>query len=810
MQNLSIKQKTFGLFGVLILATLIASGMIFASLDKAGEDADITNALGRQRMLSQAMGKTALGNAMAKSRKKTIEQNIVQLNRYITKMRANYTKYVVVPVKKAGLQISMEPDTLKHPGVPFPATYTRIVNTAFAKGQDFQIDILSKDPVNADKTLKTDLDKAAWETLKKDPKQVVSRVYEEEGKLYIGLYTADLATVKPCASCHAAIKGRKFNIGDMLGIRSFRLLYSADVGMGRSELNAKLDEYENLKKIFAQTLNAMEKGGEYPADLMGRHMKKVPAIDDREIQNKIKQAQVKFNQLNIQVKKLEVAEVNSLPYRLAQEKILSGSNELRGVSDELVNLYTQVAIKNQTQIRWAVIINLVVVLIILFGIGMYLARAVVNPMVKLAGVMGGVAQGNFMQEKLPVHSSDEMGKLAQTYNTMLDTMRDIVNQSEDIAAGNLSKQYEMKGDLAHAFEKMTQELRDKQEADEKFKAMAEERQTLADDLQKKVDHLLVVVSAAAKGDLTRKIPAMGKDGVGQMSVGLQIFFKRLSESMAAITETANNLARSAKEISSAVSDQASVAQQNSSSVTEISSTVEELAASSSQVAERANAVAEISSNALRESERGMQAMENLKSKMDLISEDNQASIKEIVDLGKRSNEIGKVMEIINNIADQTKLIAFNAAIEASSAGEAGKRFGVVAVEIRRLADNVMESTGDIQVKIDEIQQAINRLVVASESGSKRIYEGAELTGQTIEELERLVDGAKAASDSAQQISLSTGQQKTATDQVLTALKEIVNGSRQSSNAIRQTSSVTSKLSEMSNDLKNMVGKFKIS
>ncbi len=803
MQNLSIKQKTYGLFGILILATTIASGMIFASLNKAGEDADITNALGRQRMLSQAMGKTALGNAMAKSRKKTIERNVSQLDRYMTNMRANYTKYVIVPMKKAGIQISMEPETLKHPGVPFPATYTRIVNSAFAKNQDFQIDILSKDPVNADKTLKTDLDKAAWEALEKDPKQVVSRVYEEDGKLYIGLYTADIATIKPCASCHAAIKGRKFRIGEMLGIRSFRLLYSSDVGMGKSELNAKLDEYNRLKKIFEQTLNAMQNGGEYPTDLMGRNMNMVPAIDAPEAQNKIKEVQAKFNSLNAQVKNLEIAEVNSLPYRMAQQKILSGSNELRSASNDLVNLYTQIANRNQTRIRWAVIVNLVVVLIILFGMGVYLTRAVVNPMIKLAGVMEGVAQGNFVQDKLPVHSSDEVGKLAQTYNTMLDTMRDVVNQSEDIAAGNLSKQYEMKGDLAHAFEKMTQELRDKQAADEKFKAMA-------DDLQKKVDHLLVVVSAAAKGDLTRKIPAMGKDAIGQMSGGLQVFFKRLSESMAAITQTANNLARSAKEISSAVSDQASVAQQNASSVTEISSTVEELAASSSQVAENANAVAEISSNALRETERGMEAMENLKSKMDLISEDNQASIKEIVDLGKRSNEIGKVMEIINNIADQTKLIAFNAAIEASSAGEAGKRFGVVAVEIRRLADNVMESTGDIQIKIEEIQQAINRLVVASETGSKRIHEGAELTGQTIEELERLVDGSKSAADSAQQISLSTGQQKTATDQVLTALKEIVNGSRQSSTAIRQTSSVTSKLSEMSNDLKNMVSKFKIS
>ncbi|MBI4389472.1 MAG: methyl-accepting chemotaxis protein, partial [Nitrospinae bacterium] len=280
-------------------------------------------------------------------------------------------------------------------------------------------------------------------------------------------------------------------------------------------------------------------------------------------------------------------------------------------------------------------------------------------------------------------------------------------------------------------------------------------------------------------------------------------------SLGAILKASDTLSRSANEISSAVQDQASVSAQQSSSVSEISSTVEELSQSSSQVAGNANHVAEFSANALRESERGVETLETLKAKMDEITDDNHAGIKEIVDLGKKSNEIGKVKEIINNIADQTKLIAFNAAIEASSAGEAGKRFGVVAVEIRRLADNVMESTGEIQGKIDEIQQAINRLVITSEKGSKRIQEGTQLTAQTIDELEKLVEGAKATADAAAQISLSTRQQKTATDQVLLALKEIVKGSRQSSSAIKQTSAVTAKLSEMSNELKVMLGKFKV-
>src|SRR5208282_1481072 len=163
----------------------------------------------------------------------------------------------------------------------------------------------------------------------------------------------------------------------------------------------------------------------------------------------------------------------------------------------------------------------------------------------------------------------------------------------------------------------------------------------------------------------------------------------------------------------------------------------------------------------------------------------------------------------NSIADQTKLIAFNAALEASSAGEAGKRFGVVAVEIRRLADSVMESTGEIEGKINEIQEAINRLVIASEKGSKGIQEGMDYSDQTADLLFGIVDAAQTTTDAAKQISLSTQQQKTASSQVVVALREIVAGSSQSTDAINQISALTRKLSKLSDNLRETVAIFKL-
>jgi len=167
------------------------------------------------------------------------------------------------------------------------------------------------------------------------------------------------------------------------------------------------------------------------------------------------------------------------------------------------------------------------------------------------------------------------------------------------------------------------------------------------------------------------------------------------------------------------------------------------------------------------------------------------------------------MEIINAIADHTKLIAFNAALEASSAGEAGKRFGVVAVEIRKLADSVMESTGEIESKINEIQEAINRLVIASEKGAKGIQEGMEYSNQTAGILSGIVGDAQATTDAAKQISLSTRQQKTASSQAVSALRDIMAGTEQTTESVNEVVNISIKLAKLSNGLRELVEKFKL-
>lgn len=300
-----------------------------------------------------------------------------------------------------------------------------------------------------------------------------------------------------------------------------------------------------------------------------------------------------------------------------------------------------------------------------------------------------------------------------------------------------------------------------------------------------------------------------RNEIGELAGWFNKHIHNLKKVVGDVNSMTDQVNASANDIAAAVEEQAAITSEQSASLSEITATMEELSASSSQIADNANAVAHTSKSTLDESERGVAALNQLRGKMDEITSDNNRNISEILELDRKSKEIGKIMSIINDIADQTKMIAFNAAIEAASSGEAGKRFGVVAVEIRRLADNVTESTGEIESKIEEIQKSINRLVIASENGSKVINEGSQAATLTLSELMNIVEGAKLASESAMQISLSSQQQKTASSQVLKALTEIDLGLHQSSASIRQTSMATHSLTDMSDVLKTKLGVFKL-
>ncbi|MBI9092831.1 MAG: HAMP domain-containing protein [Desulfobacterium sp.] len=326
---------------------------------------------------------------------------------------------------------------------------------------------------------------------------------------------------------------------------------------------------------------------------------------------------------------------------------------------------------------------------------------------------------------------------------------------------------------------------------------------------KPVSGIMVVSKQLSKGDLRNTVEVTSKDEMGLLSETINFMILSVREMVGKLVEVVTRLTANSEQINKALQDQVSSASEQSASVSEITSTMAEFSASSKQISEHADTVLTIAEEALNHANEGENSVSLVTDKMKDIHTDNENTVKGIHELGNKTREIAKIMEIINNIADQTKLIAFNAALEASSAGEAGKRFGVVAIEIRRLAENVESSTRETEKRITEIQDAVENMMLASEKNTRCINEGLSFTSHTRETLANIVGRSQDTRDAAQQITLSTQQQKTASDQVVQALREIDESGRHTTQAIKQIGENGETLNQLAEQLNTLIHGFKL-
>jgi len=176
----------------------------------------------------------------------------------------------------------------------------------------------------------------------------------------------------------------------------------------------------------------------------------------------------------------------------------------------------------------------------------------------------------------------------------------------------------------------------------------------------------------------------------------------------------------------------------------------------------------------------------------------------MLDLGKKSQQIGGILEVITELAEQTNILAINATIEAAGAGESGKRFAAVADEIRKLADRVGGSTKEIRGLIDDIRAAVNTTVMTTEGGTKAVDAGARQFSEVEKAFRHIAVLASTTTEAAREIELSTKQQSTAVEQVNVAVVNIAQATREIEASSSQTFQTVSELTGLSRDLMAMV------
>jgi methyl-accepting chemotaxis protein len=279
----------------------------------------------------------------------------------------------------------------------------------------------------------------------------------------------------------------------------------------------------------------------------------------------------------------------------------------------------------------------------------------------------------------------------------------------------------------------------------------------------------------------------------------------ISRSLAAqIGAAVHHIQTSSAELQTASNQQATGAREQASAMSEISTTISELLATSRQIAESARRVAEIADQTATAARSGDQTVENGRDSIAGIRRQVDIIVHHMLDLGKKSQQIGSVLEIVSELAEQTNILAINASIEAAGAGDAGRRFGVVADEIRKLADRVGGSTKEIRGLIDDVRSAVNTTVMTTESGSKAVEAGADQFGKVATAFGQISEQVSITTEAAKEIELSTKQQATAVEQVNVAITNVSQASKESEISTGQTLRTAAELSHLSRELLRVV------
>ncbi len=323
-------------------------------------------------------------------------------------------------------------------------------------------------------------------------------------------------------------------------------------------------------------------------------------------------------------------------------------------------------------------------------------------------------------------------------------------------------------------------------------------------MQQGLNRLANQANNIAMGDLTSQVEFKGVLGeaFNQMRINLMEIIVQVREAILQMGTACNQILASSEEQASGASEQAA-------SVGQTTASLEELSATAGQISESSHIQAGMAESTQENAEESARAMAEAAKLMDRILIQTETGAEEIMSLGKKSQQIGKVLRIINDVAAETKMLSLNAAIEASKAGEAGKGFSVVASEIRKLAENVVKSTGTIEEIAVEIQSAANTSVMAAEESVKIVKTGSEKLEVVEKAMSEIVSMAVQTTDSAKQVSMATGQQKSASDQVVITMRELSDVARQMAGAAEDTTKAANGLSQMAGKLKQIISRFQL-
>jgi methyl-accepting chemotaxis protein len=480
-------------------------------------------------------------------------------------------------------------------------------------------------------------------------------------------------------------------------------------------------------------------------------------------------------------------------------------------------------------------------------------NSVVTDLVQLTQMATDLVNGDLSQtaqihtRPLEINTKDELGNLARDFNQMIAQLREtgeaftkmsktIESQIEDV---HILVQAAIEGDLTTRadaskhrgdFRNIIQGINDTLDAViGPLRVVAEYIERLSEGgvvskittsyngdfnkIKNNLNHFLDVrnmtnrvVYRITKGDLTTAVtPSSEKD---EWFNALAQMLANLRQLISQMQEATDNISKANSHISAATAEQAATVTEQVASVTETSSTVEEVRQTAQQSVERAQIVSEMASNTLKLAENGLDAVKKTEEGMLSLKDQVRHIAETILSLSEQTLQIGEIIASVNDIADQSNLLALNAAMEAARAGEAGRGFAVVAGEVRNLAEQSRQATAQVSSILSEIQKAANTAVMVTEKGTKSAESGVELAQSTGDSIRVMREHTQQVVAASEQITASARQQLAGMDQITRAMENINQGATQTQKGMQQVDQTAQNLNDLARQLTSIVQQYK--